>query len=309
MYPSSVGTSFVIQQMTSGSGQFTGADFGRARVNMTHGDADSDVRVAARLYGPLGNSYSVEFIDRGAGVVVSVTTVELQGTAVRVTLRRGSGGSPLARGVEVAAAINAVENLPVKAVAGGTGFGLVTALPPTSLVGGVAAWGTPTGSVWSSVVTYALHADVVFQGVLYRSLQGTNLNHSPDTSTSWWVPMERSDPGTFVWKPTNTDLGLFHPEQEDTVVLRQLEARFTISSGPHSFALMRAPMNAAFEPVVAEAVGVFRYDTLTTSANDIAVSDVRIMLPRGWCFYVLTDVALAGLVRMDLRREANFPYL
>lgn len=309
MYPSSVGTSFVIQQMTSGSGQFTGADFGRARVNMTHGDADSAVRVAARLYGPLGNNYSVEFIDRGSGVVVTATTVELSGTAVRVTLRRGSGGAPLAPGIEVAAAINAVENSPVKAVAGGTGLGLVTALPPTSLAGGVAAWGTPTGTAWSSAATYALHADVVFQGVLYRSIQATNLNHTPDTSTSWWVPMGVADPGTYVWKPTNTPLGLFHPEQEDTVVLRQLEARFTIGAGTHSLALMRAPMNAAFEPVTAEAVGVFRYETLSPTEQDIAISDVRIMLPRGWCFYVLTDVALAGLVRMDLRREANFPYL
>lgn len=309
MYPSSVGTSFVIQQMTSGTGQFTGADFGRARVTMSHGDADSAVRVASRLYGPLGNSYSVEFIDRGAGVAVSVTTVELQGTALRVTLRRGTGGAPLANGIEVAAAINAFERCPVRAVAGGTGLGLVTAVASTALTGGVAQWGAPTGTVWSSTATYGLHADVVYLGVLYRSIQGSNINHTPDTSTSWWVPMERTDPGTFIWKPTNTDLGLFHPEQEDTVVLRQLEARFTIASGTHSFALMRAPMNAAFEPVVAEAVGVFRYDTLTTSVNDIAISDVRIMLPRGWCFYVLTDVALAGLVRMDLRREANFPYL
>lgn len=309
MYPTSVGTSFVIQQMTSGTGQFTGADFGRARVTMTHGDADSEVRVAALLYGPMGNAYSVAFIDRGAGVVVPATTVELQGTALRVTLRRGSTGSPLARGAEVAAAINAFERSPVKAVAGGTGLGLVTALAPTLLSGGVAQWGAPTAAVWSGTATYALHADVFYNGAVYRSLQGANLNHAPDANPSWWAVSPASDPGTFVWKPANTALGLFHPEQEDTVILRQVEASFTIASGTHSFALMRAPMNAAFEPVVAEAVGVFRYDTLTTSANDIAVSDVRIMLPRGWCFYVLTDSALAGLVRLDLRREANFPYL
>jgi len=309
MYPSALGTSFIIQHVARGTGYFSGSDHGRARVTITNADPNATVRAAARLYGPLANALTLEFIDRGTGVAVPATVVEVVGTAVKVTLRRLSTGSVLATGQEVAQAINAQERCPIRAVPNGDGTGVVAAVAATALTGGVASWGTPTADAWSSGTTYSLHQDVVRYGVCYRAIQGPNLNHPPESSPSWWEVMPVGRKGTYVWQPNNTQLGFFSPENDDTIVLRQFEARFTIASGTHTCTLWRAPMNDVFEPVVNEAVAVFIFDALTTSAPDVCLSDVRIMLPAGWCFYVTTDVHLAGIVRMDLRREAHFPYL
>ncbi len=45
-----------------------------------------------------------------------------------------------------------------------------------------------TDTAWSASTTYAAEDLVLFtDGHVYRSLQGTNLNKSPDTQTAWWV--------------------------------------------------------------------------------------------------------------------------
>lgn len=312
MYPAAVGTSFIVQQEVSGSGQFTGAEYGRARVTLPNGDSNAVVRVASRLFGNLANALLVELVDRGSGNTVSSTTVEQVGTAVRVYLRRGASGSPLASAAEVAGVINdyaRYTSVPISAVPGGTGLGLCTAVAPVALAGGKNHWGYVSGRVWASGTTYAEGDDVLDRGVLYRSLQASNTNHAPSSSPSWWMAYERPDAVTFRWKPANTNLGLFHFEQDRTLVLQQFEARFTVPGGTHSVRLERVPLNAAFEPIDAEAVPVFVYPALTTTSTltsgpDITLSDVSIKLPPRWAFRVVTDVAMPGVVRMDVRREA-----
>ncbi len=45
-----------------------------------------------------------------------------------------------------------------------------------------------TDTAWASGTTYAADELVLFtDGHVYKSLQGTNLNKSPDTQTAWWV--------------------------------------------------------------------------------------------------------------------------
>ncbi len=44
-------------------------------------------------------------------------------------------------------------------------------------------------SNWSSGTTYALGAIVSYNGLRWESLQATNLNHTPDTSPTWWLEL------------------------------------------------------------------------------------------------------------------------
>lgn len=313
MYPAALGVSFVVQQQVTGSGQFNGSDYGRARVTLPNDDINAVIRIAAKLYGSLANGLLVELVDRGVGNTVPATVVEQVGSYIRVTLRRASTGAPIATSAEVASVINdyaRYTSVPIQAVAGGTGLGMCTAVSATSLAGGRNSWGFVSGRVWSSGTTYAEGDDVMYLGGLYRSLQGSNTNHSPDTSPSWWEVFERADGATFRWKPANTNLGLFHFEQDRTLILQQFEAKFTVPSGTHWVRLERVPLNAAFEPITAEAIPVFVYSSLETTSSgiagpDITLADVSIKLPPRWAFRVLTDVAMPGIVRLDVRRE-NF---
>jgi hypothetical protein len=54
------------------------------------------------------------------------------------------------------------------------------------------------GSTWSSTVTYELNDLVGYSGVWYRSVQNTNLSHTPSLTPgnlSWWVP----EPIPWAW--------------------------------------------------------------------------------------------------------------
>lgn len=46
---------------------------------------------------------------------------------------------------------------------------------------------TEAYSAWSSGTTYALNAYVTYNSRIYQSLQASNLNHQPDTSSAWWL--------------------------------------------------------------------------------------------------------------------------
>lgn len=256
MYPVPVGVSFLVSQKVSGSGAFTGADYGRAKATVTHADPNARVRVAARRYGTAANNLTVEFVDRGTGNSVATTRVEQVGTALRVILRRGASGAPLATSAEVAAALNGYAEpaaLPLGAVAGGDGTGIVSAAAAQALTGG---------------------ADPSTDGVY-----------------------------AFRWAAADTGLGLFHVEQESAVLVRQMDASFTVSSGTRRLTVSRAPLNAAFEPDLTEAVPLLDYPHLTMAEPNLAVSDMNWILPPRWALIVTTDVALVGLVRFDFRRD------
>jgi hypothetical protein len=134
MYSLQNGRPFLVQQICSGVGVFDGTEYGRAKAVITNADPNAIVRVSARLYGVLGNAYTIEFYDSGAGVVVPATTVTQIGAAIRVTLRR-SALALLATAAEVAAAINATPT-GIVAVYNGTGNGVVAvqaAIPITNV--------------------------------------------------------------------------------------------------------------------------------------------------------------------------------
>lgn len=197
---------------------------------------------------------TIELIDRGLGNTVTATTVQQIGSAIRVTLRRGSSGGILATAAEVAAALNAFTEypLPIGAVAGGDGTGIVSAVSATALASGV----------------------------------------NPTTS-----------PDVFRWGLVNTNFGLFHFEHDASVQVRQIETKFTIASGTPTLTISRVPLNEAFEPITAEAIPLFVYDGLSNAKPDFSISDIELLVPRGWALQVVTSVALPGIVRMDVRRD------
>jgi hypothetical protein len=254
MYPVPLGINFVVSQQASGTGGFTGADYGRAKLTLTNADPNAVVRVASKLYGTPSNALTIELIDRGLGNTVTATTVQQIGSAIRVTLRRGSSGGILATAAEVAAALNAFTEypLPIGAAAGGDGTGIVSAVTATALASGV----------------------------------------NPTTS-----------PDVFRWGLVNTNFGLFHFEQDASVQVRQIETKFTIASGTPTLTISRVPLNEAFEPITAEAIPLFVYDGLSNAKPDFSISDIELLVPRGWALQVVTSVALAGIVRMDVRRD------
>lgn len=135
MYPSDNGTCFVVQQ-TCASAQFTGAEYGRARLTVTNADPNAVVYFAAKLFGSIGNNITVRFVDAGAGTVVGTASVEISGSAITVHLKRGSSGSPTSTAAQIAALINDTVGLPVRAKAGGTGAGTPAAAAVANLTGG-----------------------------------------------------------------------------------------------------------------------------------------------------------------------------
>ena len=259
MYPVPLGVNFLVSHKVSGTGQFTGADYGRAKATLTNVDANARVRVASKLYGTPSNALTVELVDRGAGNIVATTYVEQVGSAIRVVLRRGSGGAPLATSAEVAAAINGYVASPggpagpIGAVAGGDGTGVVSALSPVALAGGV---------------------------------DPTMAGHY-----------------AFRWAANNTNMGLLHVEQESSVIIRQMDAAFTVPSGTRTLTISRAPLNEAFEPDLTEAVPLLEYGDLTNATPNLSASDMNWLLPPRWALVVTTSVALAGIVRFDFRRD------
>lgn len=46
---------------------------------------------------------------------------------------------------------------------------------------------TETYSTWSNATTYDLNTYVIYNSRIYQSLQASNLNHQPDTSSTWWL--------------------------------------------------------------------------------------------------------------------------
>lgn len=139
MYPLNLGDEFEIQQRIVG-GTFTGADYGRASVTLSaFAGGTSQLRVKSRRYGVSSNVYSIQLVDQGSGVTVSLTTVQLVGSAIKVTLRRDSVTGILATPQEVADAINAVTDyeFPVRAEIVGSGSPLASAVSATLLTGGL----------------------------------------------------------------------------------------------------------------------------------------------------------------------------
>ena len=51
----------------------------------------------------------------------------------------------------------------------------------------ISSTATEAYAVYSSGTTYASGTRVTYLGIIYESIQSTNLNHTPSTSPAWWV--------------------------------------------------------------------------------------------------------------------------
>lgn len=123
----------MVQQSVTGGGTFDGTAYGRAlgRFPGPGGAAAANVvRISSRLMGALSNAYKLTLYDLGAGTNVPVTTAQLVGAQVLVTLRRTIMDGVLATAQEVASAINAAQ-LPVVASYELTGNGVVAPMVGT----------------------------------------------------------------------------------------------------------------------------------------------------------------------------------
>jgi hypothetical protein len=262
MYPINLGTTFMLQEVVSGTGVFDGTEQGRAFITVNPLDGvDARVIVRAKRYGTLSNAYNVLFIDPGAGVNYPTTRVALNGTTIEVRLRRTTVALQ-ATAAEVAAAINAFADFAFPVVAdpdpAGTGLGVVSAAGPTALASG--------------------------QDASFVDLKGQQ----------------------FKWtRAPNTNGGLFYFEQEDTLIVRSMLANMVVI-GSTPFKIQRVNLTSGLAALSAEKAPIFDR-TLTPAAPDIGVTDVRIILLPYQALFV--TCAATGLVQMDARREARFPYL
>jgi hypothetical protein len=150
-----------------------------------------------------------------------------------------------------------------------------------------------------SVYAVAGGTDVVSAAAAANLTGGLNPVAGPDGSTR------------FTWTyTTNTSGGLFYFENTDDLIVRELEALFTVGvGGSHTVTFSKVNLNSALEVISGESIPCFVWESLTTARPDIAENDVRIILHPFQALMVTTSTALTGLVRVGVRREAHFPYL
>jgi len=176
MYPIALGMPFSIEEITLDT-NFTGAtEYGRASATL---GSTNTVTFVAKLYGTLGNAYSVVFINRG---IASSLAIRQVGALIEVTLRR-SVSAILSTPQEVADAINAMD-LPVRAT--WTGTDPLIAVVATPLTGGLNPtqidptgsrfqWRRTTGQVGGLFFFENLRETVIVTGVecKFTTLGGT----------------------------------------------------------------------------------------------------------------------------------------
>jgi hypothetical protein len=155
MYPSAVGPKFLVQYAVTGGGAFNGTEFGRARLTANPvGPIDGRIYFAAKNYGSAPNLLTMQYIDAGAGAVVSTTSVVQLGSAIQVSLRRNALGI-LATAPEVAAAINAFTAYTSPAYAirarphNPSATQVLAALSPVNFTGGVNPLQIGTQYLWT----------------------------------------------------------------------------------------------------------------------------------------------------------------
>lgn len=265
MYPSPIGNKFLVQYAVSGTGGFTGAEYGRARLtlNGSPSPGDTTIYIAAKLYGTEANGLTVQLVD--TGVVQPVTTVSQTGAAIRVFLRRNSANIQ-ATAPEVAAAIN--------------NFTAYT----------------------SAAYAIRARAHNPSATALLSAVAATNLAGGANP--------HRIGRSQFLWNvPLNGDAGYLDVEQDDPMWVLGFSAKFTsLPAGTHTVSVYRTRVLEDFTVVTAEKIPIFVYSGLTTSAPDIAYTDVRQVFHPGQALVVETSVATPGIFNFDLMRAAEFPY-
>ncbi len=254
---------------------------------------------------PLGRSYTIQQIVTGTGVFDGTH----QGLA---SLSIGSGGSE----VRISAKLygTTANSLTVAFTDAGAGQTV-----PSSVVTKV---GTAisvklkrtAGAITATADEVATRINAVANGVICAVAGGTDLVSvaSAANLTGGLDPTPGPDGSSrFTWEyDTNTNGGLFYFENAEDLIVREIEAKFTIGmGGSYSVVFSKVNLNSALEVVSTESIPCFVWDSLTTARPDIAENDIRIILHPYQAISVTTSADLPGLVRIGVRREAHFPYL
>lgn len=114
----------------------------------------------------------------------------------------------------------------------------------------------------------------------------------------------------FLWTPSvNTNVGYLDVEQQNPMWVLGFAAKFdSVPVGQFSVRVSRVRLDEIFRPIVAEAIPLFVYDFITTSAPDISYADVRQVVHPGQGLLVQSTTNTPGLFNFDFTRAAEFPY-
>ena len=109
--------------------------------------------------------------------------------------------------------------------------------------------------------------------------------------------------------PVNENGGFFYFEQEETLSIRQFEAKFVVSSGTYTVSVERVNLNSNLEIESTESIPNFVWESITASRPDIAYADNNLYLhPRQALRVITSGGGLSGIVRFDARRTGGYPY-
>jgi hypothetical protein len=114
----------------------------------------------------------------------------------------------------------------------------------------------------------------------------------------------------YLWAlPTDQDAGLIHLENENPMWVLGFAAKFaSLPAGLSTITVSRVRLDDVFRPILTEAVPIFVYSQLQTSAPDVAYTDVRQVIHPGQGILVSSTGPTQGFFNIDVTRAADFPY-
>lgn len=114
----------------------------------------------------------------------------------------------------------------------------------------------------------------------------------------------------FLWTlPTNAKGGFIDLENENPMWVLGFAAKFSsLAAGLSTITVSRVRLDSIFRPILSEAVPIFVYPNLQTSAPDISYTDVRQVVHPGQGLLVSLSGAGVGIFNFDVTRAADFPY-
>jgi hypothetical protein len=112
----------------------------------------------------------------------------------------------------------------------------------------------------------------------------------------------------FTYERVNLNGGLFLFENKVPVIIRGFEAKLA-ASGPCTISFERVNLNENQEEIAGTGIPFFVWDDIDVTKPDISVNDIREVLHPFQAVRVTTTAAFTGRVRLDVRKESNFPYL
>lgn len=153
-------------------------------------------------------------------------------------------------------------------------------------------------------VAYAIRARA------YDPASTTALAAVPAANLSGGVNPHAIGRSQYLWTvPANGNAGYVDFEQEDPMWVLGFSAKFSsVPSGSHTITVSRVRILEDFTPELTEKTPLFVYSSLTSSAPDIAYTDVRQVIHPAQGLLVETSVAMPGFFNVDVMRAAEFPY-